>query len=63
MKRGAILFFVCMMIGCSQKTEEATQKVIDAGTGKSQIGTYQQLQKQIKTINKERSKQFDEMNP
>ena len=47
--------------GCSnQKQEDATQKVIDSATGKTQVDTYQQLQKQIKTIHQEETKQFDE---
>ena len=50
-----------LLIGCSsQKQEDATQKVIDSATGKTQVDTYQQLQKQIKTIRQEETKQFDE---
>ena len=50
-----------LLIGCSsQKQEDATQKVIDSATGKTQVDTYQQLQKQIKTIHQEETKQFDE---
>jgi len=49
-----------MMAGCSKQAEEATQKVIDYGTGKTQVETYQQLKQQIKTLNEERSRQFEE---
>ena len=65
MHREKFLCCVCLtflfMIGCSgKKGEDTAQKVIDYGTGKTQVDTYQQLKKQIKTINQERSKQFDE---
>ena len=59
-------FLTCLTLllvtGCSsQKQEDPTQKVIDSVTGKTQVDTYQQLQKQIKDIDQKKSKQFDEL--
>lgn len=51
-----------LVTGCSnQKQEDSTQKVIDSVTGKTQVDTYQQLQKQIKDVDQQKSKQFDEL--
>lgn len=54
---GLVLF---MIAGCSKQAEETTQKVIDYGTGKTQVDTYQRLKTQIKTINEKNSQQFEE---
>lgn len=54
---GLALFIVG---GCSKGVEEAVQEGIDYGTGKTQVDAYQRLQKQIKTMNEERSQQFKE---
>ncbi|MFH1857984.1 MAG: hypothetical protein ABH845_03675 [Candidatus Omnitrophota bacterium] len=50
------------LLGCSRQVEEATQKVIDEGTGKTQVETYQRLQRQVREMNRDREKQFDEAN-
>ena len=56
-----LLLVVLLIAGCSSRGEEdATQKVIDYGTGKKQVDSYQQLKTQIKTIRKEEERQFDE---
>ena len=50
-----------LIIGCSgKKGEDTTQKVIDYGTGKAQVETYQELKKQIRAIHQEETKQFDD---
>ena len=55
------LMLLVMTTGCSgKKEEETTQKLIDYGTGKTQVDTYQQLKKQIKTIKEDESKQFND---
>ena len=41
---------VFLMMGCSQDQENSVQKVIDYGTGKTQVETYQRLKQQIKTL-------------
>ena len=56
-----LLLTLFLILGCSpKKTEESTQKVIDYTTGKTQVDTYQQLKKQIRTIHQEETRQFDE---
>ena len=52
-----------LIMGCSKAkaANDATQKVIDYETGKTQVDTYQGLKKQIKTLQQQESKQFDEL--
>ena len=59
MKRILIGLLILILGGCSQKAQDAAQKAIDAGTGKSQVETYQQLQKQIRSVTEEHRKQFE----
>lgn len=54
---GLVLFIIA---GCSKGAEETTQKVIDYGTGKTQVETYQNLRREIKAINEKNSQQFEE---
>jgi len=58
----AVWLSVFLTLGCSQakKADQATQEVVDYGTGKTQVESYQGLQKQIKGIAKEEARQFDE---
>ena len=57
----ACLAFLLIMTGCSgKKGEDATQKLIDYGTGKTQVETYQGVRRQLKSINEKKSQQFNE---
>ena len=60
MKILGIVLVMFIVVGCSKGAEETTQKVIDYGTGKAQVDAYQNLRKQIKTINEKNSQQLEE---
>ena len=55
-----VFVMTAALSGCSRQAQEETQKVIDYGTGKKQVETYRQLQGQIRTIRREKAKQFEE---
>jgi len=56
-----VCLIVLLVLGCSgEKGEDDVQEVIDYGTGKSQVDTYQRLRTQIKDIQQEREGQFEE---
>ncbi len=55
-----IVLMLFIVVGCSKGAEETTQKVIDYGTGKTQVDMYQRLKAQIKTMNEENAQQFDQ---
>ena len=55
---GVVLFFP-FVIGCSgEKGEDKVQKIIERGTGKTQVDTYQNLKKQIRSIKREKDRQL-----
>ena len=60
MKRFVLIVGVAFLAGCSREAKEDARKVIDYGTGKSQVETYQQLRKQIRSVTEEHEKQLKE---
>ena len=56
----SITVAVLCLMGCSKRGNEAVQRVINGGTGKTQVDTYMQLKRQIKAINQENAKRLDE---